>query len=329
MRPSFKKKRLNTLTADSWLCPICCHPLLYYLRGTDLLYETSTQSFDVYRCSFCGLEKILPPPTRSEISSFYPANYYSYGLRSAPKSFLRKLKEKLINGSYDKKTVRDWYYWLSLFFRRIFFHEFFEGIPLKRFGNHNFLDVGCGDGYVLSLLSNSGWETAGFEIGGQTKINNIYYAPNLEEVNFAGRDFACIRVWSVLEHVPDADSFLITLKRLLSSRGVIVCALPNTSSLYARLFGRYWFNRDIPRHLTNYNPLNLTLLLDKHGLKIKTISYQSQGGGVGSLEYWLKAKCKLNVSLNNIFMFLLLYPLDLICNFLKIGDYIVFIIERK
>ncbi len=307
-------------------CLICNYDLEYYLDGYDLLYKTTKKVFKIYKCKNCSLEQIMPPPNNNEIISFYPDNYYSYNQINGEKNFFQKLREKIIDISYNNNnSLKNMYYFLALFSKHLL-----DGIPLKYIGNKKFLDVGCGDGYNLSLLYQYGWDVTGFELGISGKDGNIYYGPSLEQIDFDNKKFDFIRVWHVLEHVPNPNPFVSKLATLLSENGHLIIGLPNTNSLYAKLFRQYWYNRDIPRHLINYNPSNLKILLENHGLKIVKIKYSSLGGLLGSIQHFLNQKFNLKINLiDNRFLLILFFPLDFICNIFHIGDCISLDIIRQ
>lgn len=292
--------------------------MLYHLTGQDYLYRTSTKKFVVFKCKLCGLEKIQPTPSSREISIFYPKNYYSYNLSSleTKKGFFVKVREKIIDVSYRPNSTKDFWYFLALLSR-----TFFSGLPLTLGQNKYFLDVGCGDGYNLSLMKKYGWEATGFEIGEKKKRGDIYFENDLSKVDFQQKKFGAIRVWHVLEHTPNPERFVQTLAGILDKNGKIYLGLPNTASLYASLFGKYWYNRDLPRHLYNFNPVNLKSLFKKHSLKITRVKYASAGGFLGSLQHLINERLGSKINLiDNLALVLLFFPLDILCNLLRQGD---------
>ncbi len=305
-------------------CLICNYSMHFLLKGKDFLYYTTDKLFDVYRCPHCRLEMIYPLPSVEEIFSFYPKHYYSYSI-SEEKSFFHRLRQKVVDRAYNKNTSRDFYFFVALLAKNIF-----EGLPLKKIGACRFLDVGCGDGYNLRLIEKYGWHTSGFEFGPVDRKGNIYYDQDITSVRFDGDRFDYIRVWHVLEHVRSPDLLITTLNTLLSSQGILVIGIPNTGSLYARIFRRYWYNRDIPRHIFNYNLQNLRQLLEKYGLRVMRVKYMSAGGCLGSLQHFINSKLGKKYNLiNKTFFFLLFYPLDIISNLLKLGDCVSVTVQKN
>ena len=109
-----------------------------------------------------------------------------------------------------------------------------------------------------------------------------------------------------------------------------VIGVPNTNSLYGKFFKTYWYGRDIPRHIYNYNAHNLSILLDSMGFNIINIHYLSTGGILGSLQHFFNFHLKKNYSLiHNLFLVFLLFPIDMLCNFIKQGDSISIIAKCK
>ena len=304
-------------------CELCEGEMYYYLTGSDLLYGTTLKVFNLFKCRSCGLEKIIPLPAASQIKYFYPVSYYSYNTlkkTEQEKSLFFRIREKIVERHFSKKTKKDLIYFLSLASNFLL-----AGIPLKHFEKNRFLDIGCGDGYNLKLLKRFGWDVTGFEIGSKAKKGSIYYDKSFNIVDFGGKKFDFIRVWHVLEHVSDPKKFVKRVAMLLNKDGEIVIGLPNTNSLYSKIFKKYWYGRDIPRHLYGYNLKNLKMLLESEGVITKEIKYTGVGGLNGSIQHLIKNEFEIKLDLvNNIFLVLLLLPLDVVLNFLSFGDAIAF-----
>ncbi len=299
-------------------CFICGGEMTPNLTGQDYLYKTSTEKYVVLKCKDCGLEKIHPTPSNREIIIFYPKSYYSYNLASPEtrKGVFTKIREKIVEISYHSNSKKDLLYCLALICKPFFF-----GLPLSMGKSKSFLDVGCGDGYNLHLMQKYGWEVTGFEIGEKKKSADIYFDRDLSRVDFQQKKFGVIRVWHVLEHTPDPKKFVGKLVELLTKNGKIYLGLPNTNSLYARLFGKYWYNRDLPRHLYNYNPENIKILFGKNGLKLIKVKYASAGGFLGSMQHLINSRLGSKINLiDNFLLVLLFFPLDILCNLLRQGD---------
>src|SRR5260221_3196004 len=286
------------------LCLLCGSPMQFYITGSDLLYNTTTKTYSIYKCQTCGLEKIEPTPSSREIFRFYPKTYYAYNTTDhAPLNFFGRLREKILEIHYKQDVKRDLFYYLALIAQKSF-----SGLPLYQTQGGKFLDIGCGDGYNLQLMKKYGWDTTGFEIGKSKRIGNIYYDADISSIHF-GKRFDFIRVWHVLEHVPNPEKFVKKLSELLTETGEIVLGIPNTDSFYAYFFGKYWYNRDIPRHLYNYNPTNLAILFKEYNLVPYSIQYISAGGFIGSIQHRINTWYRGDYDfINNKILFLITYP---------------------
>jgi 2-polyprenyl-3-methyl-5-hydroxy-6-metoxy-1,4-benzoquinol methylase len=80
--------------------------------------------------------------------------------------------------------------------------------------------------------------------------------------------FDAITMWHVLEHVHDLSAYIQQLKSILRDNGKILIAVPNYTSLDAKIYQQYWAAYDVPRHLYHFSPRSVQMLMEKHGLKI-------------------------------------------------------------
>ena len=53
----------------------------------------------------------------------------------------------------------------------------------------------------------------------------------------------------------------------LKPGGIFTLTLPNIDSLEARIFGRYWFGIDAPRHLWHFSPRSLCAMASSVGFE--------------------------------------------------------------
>jgi SAM-dependent methyltransferase len=82
-----------------------------------------------------------------------------------------------------------------------------------------------------------------------------------------GRSFDFITMFHVLEHLTEPGLGLEYVRGLLRPSGRLIIQVPNTSSLQARCFGRFWYGLDVPRHVINFTPHALGHLLNKMGFE--------------------------------------------------------------
>ncbi len=146
----------------------------------------------------------------------------------------------------------------------------------------NVLDLGSGDGLMLSLLKDKGIEGRGLDISdeGVSKANSRGLVTEVfdfskKQLPFADGSFDTVLMLDILEHLYDPLVVLREAARV--SKGGVIVGVPNFSSLPARLqvlFGSvpennqpkkghvYWFNRKI-----------LLTMAEKAGLKLDILRY--------------------------------------------------------
>jgi hypothetical protein len=61
------------------------------------------------------------------------------------------------------------------------------------------------------------------------------------------------------------------LKALLRPQGTLFIAVPNFTSYDATKYKEHWAAYDVPRHLYHFSPESMRVLLEKHGMKLRTI----------------------------------------------------------
>ena len=136
------------------------------------------------------------------------------------------------------------------------------------------LDIGAGTGDFLSIAKKAGWEITGIEPNQKAKsiaiAKNVNFAENLESL--PSQSFDVITMWHVLEHVPDIENQIKTLKRLIKPNGTIIIAVPNYKSFDAKYYGSFWAAYDVPRHLWHFSKTAIEKLFAKEDLKLIKVS---------------------------------------------------------
>jgi 2-polyprenyl-3-methyl-5-hydroxy-6-metoxy-1,4-benzoquinol methylase len=143
------------------------------------------------------------------------------------------------------------------------------------------LDVGCGRGFTLSYLESLGFKAHGMEISDTA----AWHARNVLGIEVETGDFLksshqkdlynVVIFWHSLEHLPGPIEALGRAHALLRKGGLLVVAVPNFDSLQARLFGRYWFHLDIPRHYFHFGKNTLKKTLHSQGFRIVQMNHGS------------------------------------------------------
>jgi 2-polyprenyl-3-methyl-5-hydroxy-6-metoxy-1,4-benzoquinol methylase len=108
-------------------------------------------------------------------------------------------------------------------------------------GTGRMLDLGCGDGTVLWLAQQDGWQVQGVELFAEhAKLVRETLGFDVEVSDITAYDgvhkaWDCVVLTHVLEHLPDPVGALIKIKNLLKPGGIGVLEFPNIDALDARL----------------------------------------------------------------------------------------------
>ncbi len=137
----------------------------------------------------------------------------------------------------------------------------------------NALDIGQGTGEFLNFLKGKGWKVTGIEPNEQARN----FAKEHYEIESFGEeklkdlpagDFDLITMWHVLEHVPDLNSRMEEIKRLIDRQGILLIAVPNLASPDFKMYGEKWAALDVPRHLYHFSAESMQFLLQKFNFEL-------------------------------------------------------------
>ncbi|HSX26445.1 MAG TPA: class I SAM-dependent methyltransferase [Chlamydiales bacterium] len=126
------------------------------------------------------------------------------------------------------------------------------------------LDLGCGTGYMLEILSSRCKSCIGLDLyPKQTEILQVQ--GNAEQLPFFSAVFDVVILLDLLEHV-DEKATLAEVHRVLSPGGVCILTVPAFSFL--------WSQRDVRAgHLRRYSRKNLETALRVGSLEVLEIQY--------------------------------------------------------
>ena len=234
-------------------CPVCTGTVFTpFLECED--FTVSHEKFKLVECTACSFVFTNPRPSPAEIGRYYQSDEYishtnsSSGIMNKVYQIARK---RAISGKL--KVVE-------------------EHNPSPR----TLLDYGCGTGEFLSAARQAGWVCAGLEPDAgarQQAITN--HGLNIQDPShlksLPDGQFGAVTLWHVLEHVHDLQETVAHLYRVLSSKGVLIIAVPNRTSWDAEKYGPYWAAYDVPRHLYHFSKKPMLKLMEQAGFKTESV----------------------------------------------------------
>ena len=137
--------------------------------------------------------------------------------------------------------------------------------------NPALLDVGCGTGAVLTELEKRG-PAVGVDLSHDALayskkrgLNHLVYA-NAEQLPFTDDQFDAVISLDTIEHVPDHESAVKEIYRVLKPGGIFVMNVP--------AFAWLWGPHDIAlMHQRRYTKQDVSKLLISKGFKVQKLSY--------------------------------------------------------
>lgn len=260
---------------ETIVCNNCGSADSKYLLSANDLNRASEPSFNIVRCTKCGLSFVNPRPTKDEIGDFYPTWYH----QRDPKI---PLEETTIWGLPFNKAMA------------------VKTQFIRKFGKKGrVLDIGCGDGCVLHYLRQQGWDTQGVEFGsvdyGTQVLGLDIFQGRVEDAPFENESFDVVSLFHVLEHLPDPRQSLSHMYGLIKKGGHLVIEVPNFGGLDARIFGKHWVGISAPLHLYHYTAKSLTTMVESCGFRIAKYGFlgdrsRLMAGYSESLRFALAAK---------------------------------------
>jgi 2-polyprenyl-3-methyl-5-hydroxy-6-metoxy-1,4-benzoquinol methylase len=146
------------------------------------------------------------------------------------------------------------------------------------------LDLGCGDGTVLWLARQDGWEVKGVELFPEhTKLVRDTLGLDVETSDITAYEGArdawdCVVLTHVLEHLPDPVGALRKIRDLLKPGGVGVLEFPNIDAFDARLrrllerlhmHRRHYAPTYVPGHVQEFCRASFAVAAGQAGLELE------------------------------------------------------------
>ena len=166
-----------------------------------------------------------------------------------------------------------------------------EGIKLLENSKENFLEIGCGNGFMLQEALKLGFKNVkGIEPSkdaiscADDKIKNFIQHGIFDENYIENEKYDLVFIAMIIEHVVDSNKFLESIYNVLKPGGVVFCICHNERHFLAKILKE---NHPIinDEHVAVFNEKALNLIFKKNkflDVKVRNLkNYYSLG-------YWLK-----------------------------------------
>jgi 2-polyprenyl-3-methyl-5-hydroxy-6-metoxy-1,4-benzoquinol methylase len=284
----FKKLRMKTETALDLVFVTCCvcgsDDAKLVGIGEDFEYHSCPDKFIAVHCKSCGLVYLNPRPSISEFGKIYPPTYHAFDFSKKNFGLAYKVRSRLEARRFMRRC---------------------RNLP----DNAGILDVGCGDGFHLSLFRQFGkksWMLEGIDIDKRAveAANHSGFKVHLgsvEEIDLPGDSYDLVFMIQTIEHVEKPGEVLRAIYRLLRKGGRLVIVTDNTDSIDFKLFkGRYWGGYHFPRHWNLFNRHSISKLGEKTGFETEHLrTIVSPVNWVYSIHNILVGKKKPNWLINS------------------------------
>jgi 2-polyprenyl-3-methyl-5-hydroxy-6-metoxy-1,4-benzoquinol methylase len=217
-------------------------------------YTVSNKKFDLQLNSALDMLETIPKPSINELASYYESPEY-------------------ISHTDSKKSIIDKVYQIV---KKYTLNQKLNLLNSFNSESKNLLDVGCGTGDFLAICNTNGWNVVGVEPNENAKDLALKKLDSTSKIyknvfELATERFDVITLWHVLEHVPELETYILQLKKLLKPDGILIVAVPNYKSFDAQYYKQFWAAFDVPRHLWHFSKKSIELLFSKKQMRVTKI----------------------------------------------------------
>lgn len=227
-------------------CDLCGSYSLQTIIINSKDYESNIHQYaDILKCTNCGLLQQNQIFNNAELEYFYTGEYHGR--------------------NYSCQTLASR---LSQFLRKRYYRRFINIIK-NITGNNDvkILDYGSGDGFLLKLLHNSGYQnlySCDFFPPSQISTKHVtHFHPN--NIDMYIDKFDIVLMINSIEHL---SSFRTEIHRIIKSmkiKSTIIIETPNVDSLDFVIFQKYWGGLHQPRHTFLWSKSSLSHHLELLG----------------------------------------------------------------
>jgi SAM-dependent methyltransferase len=266
----------NAVVLEEAACGLCGSTDYHHLfEARDFIYGNQG-SWPAARCAACGVTFMNPRIPAKQIGQFYPKDYYTSVVAISDPSrrgWKRGIKDVAIEHGFGyslSNRIPPLYRlagWLMLPFTLRWAVTRKYICPVQS-APARVLDVGCGNGQMLSEYRRLGWETHGVEPSESSarqarQGGHEVFTGMLSDAQYPDGFFDAVTMWDALEHIHNPCEVMAEVHRVLRPGGKVYISVPNFGSWYGRIFKDRWFMFTAPIHYYHYSNRTLTYLLEQ------------------------------------------------------------------
>lgn len=263
--------------SSPFACRACAQDEQFNQHEVREMQFGTQESFTYLECVSCGSLQIQTVPL--DLARHYPPAYLTRGssemapgvsLRESVHGFVRRQRTAYLFGQEWNPIG-----WAASKMRRDELEPHLRSLRAVTVRKESrILDVGCGPGYLLDRLRETGHE----HLQGQDPFQE-WTVPGIQVhrgmLNSLPGQFDLIMLHHSLEHTPDPVQVLIDLRKLSAPGGSLVVRVPVAASAAWLEYGVNWYQIDAPRHLIVPSRKGLEILARRAGLEIFRVEYDS------------------------------------------------------
>lgn len=236
-------------------CLLCGNETGYNL----IKMRTRNSEHNIVACTECGLQQLYPLPSLEEDKKHYDLNPHdkeitpNFNIEDIYKKFEWQNRYRVNYLQKDIKIQKDW----------------------------KILDYGCGYGFLIEILKESGYHVEGLEISAdrlevikkrQGSLDDIYTYNFLDEKENIPIElqekFDLVTSFHLIEHITSPVYFLKKIQSLIKKDGYILLELPNIENTLMDLspeFNDFNYIRD---HVAYYSPKLIRRVVEEAGFDV-------------------------------------------------------------